>query len=369
MSPEQARGRTVDRRTDIWAFGCIVFELLTGTPVFRGDTPSDTIAAVLEREPAWSDLPAGLPGPVIRLVRRCLEKNPDQRLHDIADARLEIDEALQSSQEKAPRSGAFDFAASGSKTSVTDARHAARWRGLAMRLLSLLLLLSGALALGWWARGVAAPRPSPAPLVRFTWSLPPGSSSARHRRFRPMAERLVFAASHNGSRSRLYVRALNEVNPTGHPWHRRGETALLVARQQLGRLLLAGRLMKVAIAGGAPVESARRESRTAARGAATAPSSSRRTSLAASRGCAPRVAPPRPPRCSTARTTRTRTGGRRSCPTASISSTSCVPCRPNDAACIWEVWMVRPRHRASTLPLRVRGAGRAPWRKAGLRRC
>ena len=93
MSPEQARGQVVDKRTDIWAFGCVLFEMLTGRGTFGRATTSDTIAAVLEHEPDWSQCPARTPPAVTRLLRRCLEKNPERRLHDIADARLEIDEA------------------------------------------------------------------------------------------------------------------------------------------------------------------------------------------------------------------------------------------------------------------------------------
>ena len=93
MSPEQARGRAVDKRTDIWAFGCVLYEMLTGRAAFTGDTLSDTIAAILEREPNWEALPEHTPSSVRRLLRRCLEKDPKRRLPDIADARLEIDEA------------------------------------------------------------------------------------------------------------------------------------------------------------------------------------------------------------------------------------------------------------------------------------
>ena len=93
MSPEQARGRAVDKRTDIWAFGCVLYEMLTGRAVFTGDTLSDTIAAILDREPHWKALPEHTPSSVRRLLRRCLEKDPKRRLPDIADARLEIDEA------------------------------------------------------------------------------------------------------------------------------------------------------------------------------------------------------------------------------------------------------------------------------------
>ncbi len=94
MSPEQARGRAVDKRADIWAFGCAVYEMLTGQPAFDGETVSDTIAAILTREPSWNRLPEATPSGIRRLLRRSLEKDPRRRLHDIADARLDIDDAL-----------------------------------------------------------------------------------------------------------------------------------------------------------------------------------------------------------------------------------------------------------------------------------
>ena len=91
MSPEQARGLPVDKRSDIWAFGCLVYEMLTGSLAFAGDTVSDTIAKVLEREPNWRSLPETTPAPIRRLLLRCLTKDPKQRLRDIGDARIEID--------------------------------------------------------------------------------------------------------------------------------------------------------------------------------------------------------------------------------------------------------------------------------------
>jgi serine/threonine-protein kinase len=94
MSPEQARGKAADRRADIWAFGVMLFEMLTGQRLFEGETTSDVLAAVLRAEPDWAELPAATPTPVVRLLHRCLERDPRERLHDIADARLEIDEAI-----------------------------------------------------------------------------------------------------------------------------------------------------------------------------------------------------------------------------------------------------------------------------------
>ena len=103
MSPSRRAARRLDKRTDIWAFGALLFELLTGERAFAGETVTDVLAAVVHMEPAWDRLPTPVPAPVRRLLRRCLRKNADERLHDIADARLEIDEAV-----RAPGDGSDD---------------------------------------------------------------------------------------------------------------------------------------------------------------------------------------------------------------------------------------------------------------------
>ncbi len=94
MSPEQARGRSLDKRTDIWSFGCVLYELLTGKRTFDGQTTSDVLAKILERDPDMSALPPNTPSKIIDLVRRCLEKSTGRRLRDIGDAVLELDEAI-----------------------------------------------------------------------------------------------------------------------------------------------------------------------------------------------------------------------------------------------------------------------------------
>ena len=116
MSPEQARGQTVDRRTDIWAFGCVLYEMLAGSAVFGGHTATDTIAAVLDRDPDWSRLPPTVPESIHALLRRCLEKDPAERLHDIADAKLLIADAA--------RTGAATVAMR-SRSAVADASNRA----------------------------------------------------------------------------------------------------------------------------------------------------------------------------------------------------------------------------------------------------
>ena len=108
MSPEQARGKTLDKRTDIWAFGCVLYEMLTGTRAFAGDDVSDVLASVLAREPDWTRLPSNLSPALGTYIRRCLEKNPKQRIADAQDMRLALE-------------GAFDTAAVAVRTTRRDA--------------------------------------------------------------------------------------------------------------------------------------------------------------------------------------------------------------------------------------------------------
>jgi serine/threonine protein kinase len=111
MSPEQARGRAVDKRADIWTFGVVLFEMLTARRPFGGETVSEILAAVIKDEPSFEALPAGLPPAVRGVLRRCLVKDPARRLHDIADARLLLEdaerepEAPPSAPARAPRRG------------------------------------------------------------------------------------------------------------------------------------------------------------------------------------------------------------------------------------------------------------------------
>ncbi len=94
MSPEQARGRIAGKRADIWAFGCVLYEMLSGRRAFEADEVADVLARVLTQQPDWTALPPTVPAGIVKLLRRCLEKDPKRRLADIADARLDIDDAL-----------------------------------------------------------------------------------------------------------------------------------------------------------------------------------------------------------------------------------------------------------------------------------
>ena len=133
MSPEQARGTAVDKRTDIWAFGCLLYELLTGKRAFPGETQSETIAAVLEREPDWQVLPAKTPAKIRELLRQCLRKDANRRLPNIADARRTIEQVQ----------GGWN-----------------RWRVAAVAAAAVAVLAVGA---ALWLRGPARP------LDRSTW--------------------------------------------------------------------------------------------------------------------------------------------------------------------------------------------------------
>jgi serine/threonine-protein kinase len=120
MSPEQAKGKPIDRRTDIWAFGCVVFETLTGTRLFDGETISEMIAAVLKTDPDWKVLPPATPPALKRLLRRCLEKDPRHRLRDIGDARVILEEIMSGRADERPAevAGAAAPAAKGASAAL-----------------------------------------------------------------------------------------------------------------------------------------------------------------------------------------------------------------------------------------------------------
>lgn len=182
MSPEQARGRPVDKRSDIWAFGCVLYELLTGRMAFRGETISDTIAAVLEREPEWNRVPESTPAGIRALLRRCLEKDPRRRLHDIADARIEIEDALAAPTTAGVLPG---------PARSTSPR--ARW----------LLALSGIAALAAVAAGLLAPGRAPGLPADYQYAtFRRGTVTAA--RFGPDGQTIVHSASWEGAPVRLF---------------------------------------------------------------------------------------------------------------------------------------------------------------------
>ena len=135
MSPEQARGKAVDKRADIWAFGLVVYEMLTGRAGFGGETITDILAAVVSREPDWTALPAATPASIRRLLARCLEKDPKRRLRDIGDARLEIDQAPDDVR---------------AREIATVSPRRARGRSIVLAIAALAALAIGVAAGIWW---------------------------------------------------------------------------------------------------------------------------------------------------------------------------------------------------------------------------
>jgi Tol biopolymer transport system component len=182
MSPEQAKGKPVDKRADIWAFGCILYECLTGKRAFAGETATETLAAVLTREPEWQALPAATPPNVRLVLRRCLEKEMGRRFHHAADLRIVIEEAHDIGEAMAP------------------VKHP--W--LAWGAIVLLVAFLGVLGILHFRQ-----IPVEAPETRLEVSTPPTSDPAALA-LSPDGRRLVFVASAEGQ-ARLWLRPLDQV--------------------------------------------------------------------------------------------------------------------------------------------------------------
>jgi len=186
MSPEQARGKTVDKRTDIFAYGALLYELLVGTPAFEGETGTDVLAAVVNEEPVWSRLPPSTPPTVSRLLHRCLRKEARRRMHDIADARIEVEEAKEGHAIDEPPGEAAGVRALG-------IRHATiAWASA---------LVVGAVAVLGWLRPVPAPEVS-----RFV------QGGAAQVAFSPGGESFVFVGQVNEV-GQLFLRSLDQITP------------------------------------------------------------------------------------------------------------------------------------------------------------
>jgi Tol biopolymer transport system component len=206
MSPEQARGLPVDKRTDIWAFGCVLYEMVTGRRAFEGRTTSDTIVSVLEREPEWSALPATTPAPLRRLLGRCLEKDPQRRLRDIGDAALELT-APSVEQERPP-------------AVAPGRRFPQRWI-LAATALGLIALTAAATWLALGGRNAAAPPSGDA--VRFSIPPPPGNRfggflpdvETTYLALSPEGSQLAFVATDQKGVSRVWLRKMASLD--AHP--------------------------------------------------------------------------------------------------------------------------------------------------------
>jgi Tol biopolymer transport system component len=233
MAPEQARGHAVDERADIWSFGVVLHEMITGRATFTGQTVSDTLASVLKTDLDWSALPTETPAAIRRLLRRCLQRDRERRLCDIGDARLEIEEALA-----AP---------------TAPIAETARKRGVGWPMLTAvsLLALVGLVVAVMHFREVAPE----AGVMRF--QIPPPEKAQFGAEFRialsPDGRRFAFTAVNGAGRSSLWVRSLDSLdarqlpgteNPTGPPfWSPDGRWIGFAAD---------GKLKKVEASGGAP---------------------------------------------------------------------------------------------------------------------
>lgn len=204
MAPEQAKGKPADRRADIWAFGCVLYEMLTGLRPFDGETVSDVLAGVIRAEPDWQAMPAVVPPRVQELVRRCLIKDPKRRLQAIGDARIAIEElsggATESSSALSPVASAAIPAAAAS-----TGRRVLPWA-----IAGLLFVISALLAVGFISR-----KPVSVPAIQATISLPADLTQPDIDVFAlsPDGRRLAFVASASGERTRLWLRPLDSPTP------------------------------------------------------------------------------------------------------------------------------------------------------------
>ena len=194
MSPEQARGQAADKRTDIWAFGCVLYEMLTARRAFAAATMSDQLAAILEREPDWTALPAATPTATRRLLTRCLEKDQGRRLRDIGDARLELDEKdAQSAERGAPSRRLWPLAFAAAVLAVA--------------------------ALGWVAAGlVSRTVPTASGMSTFVETLPDGrifeggnAGTGSMIALSPNGRMLAYVAE-EGGQPRLFIRPLDRLD-------------------------------------------------------------------------------------------------------------------------------------------------------------
>ena len=189
MAPEQARGKATDRRADIWAFGAVLYEMLTGTRAFPGDDLTDTLAAVVRGEPDWTLLPPNLPPTLGVCLRRCLQKDPKQRIPDMATMRLALE-------------GAFETPAA-QTTGTVPPRQSSRpfvWASAAIAVASLAVA-----AFALWSRPEVAPQTS----ARLTIPLPAGSELTSYPAITPDGRTVAYVAQQGTEDSQLYLRDLN----------------------------------------------------------------------------------------------------------------------------------------------------------------
>ena len=248
MAPEQARGRAVDKRADIWAFGVVLYEMLTGRVLFDGETVSDVLAAVLTRDIDWSALPPDTPAPVRRVLGRCLVRDPKDRLRDIGDASTELREAGAAAAEPAPPTSV-----PAPPASVPRARRA--------RLLVPWLVAAAACALATWALWnrpaamgggrveghFAITLPAGAPLVALEI---PGVNSGPLA-VSPDGRHVVYVAASDGD-TRLYARAMADLTPRALPGTEGATLPFFSPDGTWVGFFAEGKLKKTPLAGGTP---------------------------------------------------------------------------------------------------------------------
>ena len=239
MSPEQARGRSVDKRADIWAFGCVLYEMLTGRAPFARDTIADTMAAILEREPDWTALPTAIPMTVRRLLERCLAKDLKGRLRDIGDARLEMDEAL----------------ASPSTAPVESLRRKSAWTN-ARWIAALVMTAIATGVVAWNLKPRLSSAPSSSGSVARLAIVPPPTAplavDVATVALSPDGRSVAYVAG-RGSRQQLYLRDLDQFNSFPVSGTEGGTNPFFSPDSQWLGFSSGGQLRKVLRSGGAPV--------------------------------------------------------------------------------------------------------------------
>jgi len=241
MSPEQARGKPLDKRTDIWSFGCVLYELLTGQQLFKGETTSDMVAGILKQEPDWTALPRDLPVRIQELLRRCLNKDPNKRLHDIADARIDLEEAL--AKPLSPREGLFETRG--------EMRQILR-QGIIPWMIAALAVVIAFFAFWQWIRVI---RPISRPVTRFVFPLQSGKilmGQGPRVAISPDGSSMIYV-SWGEKHQRLYVRKMNQLVAKPIPGTEGADTPFFSPDGQWVGFVAGDKLKKVALKGGPPL--------------------------------------------------------------------------------------------------------------------
>ena len=242
MAPEQARGKTVDKRADIWAFGVVLFEMLTGSQPFPGEDISHVLARVIERDPDWSVLPSALSPALGTYLRRCLVKDPRERIRDIGDVRLAL-------------TGAFETASPNSTNPESPIpKPVSAWRHRLVWAVAAAALAAAAVLMLWapWR----AEKPVDRPLVRLEVdlgadvSLPALSVAGSHVAISPDGSRLVYAS---GTPSKLYTRRLDQSTATELPGTEGALGPFFSPDGQWVAFVARGRLHKISVEGGVAI--------------------------------------------------------------------------------------------------------------------